>query len=726
MEAIYQKVIQLAGREYQYYAGLPFPAFLLGADGAFLRYNEEGRLLFQLPPEPSYLHKAGDFYIHPGDRQENLNRLRQAEKGQWLRHTVLDLKVGEEVKHVRDYSKAVWDESTGEVIGLLCLMVNISPGGRYHRFFKDLPVGIFSFRNEAGLINANPRFWEMHGYGSFQEVRHLPAAAFVRNPSELAELERRLEADGSVVNQYQEHARRDGSLFTAALSARVVKGSDGDIIGFEGILEDVSTEAIYFELVNDVPVGLYKIRVNEQGEHLLAHCNQQYARNRGAAAPEELLGRDMRQFHKSPEDFNRFQDELIRADEEGRFLVDYILEAFNGRGELRQYEVHAKPLRGPDGRILGSIGAERDVSDYWETKQQLDELTTDIGKVLHSYTSTLIHSKHTMDAVIRSFSSPGLQDKNGQLKEALILEQIYQQIGLLCQTLDKALENNEAAVQLGEEGVGQLRRLLGLLQNQQRGMAVQQLALVRDATLKIRDAARVMEQGNVPRELAKQWNRQINEILRLCSLAALSRGVDAILEMETVVNNLRSYVLTRVRHREPLKRLDIYDVVVGVARNMEEFAANRGVELRLNLKEIRNEYIDGYEDDLSRALLNIVHNAVKYSWSRRGDARVYVQVEGKKDAGQVYLSVENWGVPITQQELEEGLIFKVGYRGVNSSDRRRPGTGLGLYDARKVAEKHHGRLTITSQPSLGNPADDYTKPFVTTVTIQLPRNHNAV
>ena len=81
---------------------------------------------------------------------------------------------------------------------------------------------------------------------------------------------------------------------------------------------------------------------------------------------------------------------------------------------------------------------------------------------------------------------------------------------------------------------------------------------------------------------------------------------------------------------------------------------------------------------------------------------------------------------ITQEELEKGLIFKVGYRGVNSSDRRRPGTGLGLYDALKVAQKHKGHLNITSNPSLGNSREDYSNPFITTVSIQLPRNEHLI
>jgi signal transduction histidine kinase len=122
-----------------------------------------------------------------------------------------------------------------------------------------------------------------------------------------------------------------------------------------------------------------------------------------------------------------------------------------------------------------------------------------------------------------------------------------------------------------------------------------------------------------------------------------------------------------------------------------------------------------------RALLNILHNAIKYSWERRSPAKAFVLIEGWRDQHWVFLKVENWGVPITDKELQQGLIFKVGYRGINSSDRRRPGTGLGLYDTLKVIENHKGEMTISSDPSLGNAKDDYSNPFVTRVNLKLAR-----
>ncbi|MCB0614941.1 MAG: PAS domain S-box protein [Phaeodactylibacter sp.] len=729
MDTALQKIMDLAELEYRPCAGLPFAVYLVSREGVFLKYNEEAQAFFGLPAEPDFQHRVTDFYNQPGDREDYLSRLGRLERGQWLKNTTIDLKVNGQMRFVRDYTKAVWSEDGQAIAALLCLMVPINKGGRYHRLFNELPVGIFSFRKGSGLINANPRFVDMYGYDGLEEALFKAPADFIKYPEELEEMERRIWEKGSVSNEYQEHVRKDGSLFTAAVSARGVWDGDGNWVGTEGILEDVTMEAIYFRLVNEVPIGLYKVRINEQGEHILVHCNQHFANNRGAEAPEDLIGKDLRKWHISPQAFQDFHEALIRKDREGQSLVDYILPAYNGRGELRRYEVHVKLLKDSSGNIIGRVGAERDVTDYLDTKQQLDELTTDIGKVLHSYSSTLIHVKHTMDAVIRSFITKDLLlRENGMPDEERILGRISSEIGVLQNSVNNLLEKNRENRQF-EDGVGeQLERLISLLvrfSSEQSG--AQKLAIIRDGAIKIRELINdTVAKGNFPRELIKEARRQLREVLRLCSLATLGRGVDTVLEMESVVNNLRSYILTRVKYKEEPQRIDLYGLIIGAVRKMEEYAANRMVELRTNIKAIRNVYIDGYEDDLTRALLNILHNAIKYSWTRKGPGRAFVMIEGRMDADWININIENWGVAITQEELEKGLIFKVGYRGVNSSDRRRPGTGLGLYDALKVAEKHKGSLAITSNPSLGNSREDYSNPFITTVSIQLPRNEQLI
>lgn len=719
----FQNIIKLSEAVYLPYANLPFAVYLASAEGVFLQYNEEARQLFNLPATPSFSDNISTFYLHPKDRKQNLERLFQIEKGEWLRNTTIDLKIGATIKYVRDFTQAIWDEKGEQILAVLSMMVPISKVGRYHRLFNDLPVGIFSLRKEEGLVNANPRFLEMHGYDRLEEVLNKQAIDFLKYPSDFDDMRRRVDEEGRIIKDYQEHLRKDGTTFTASVSAKIIRGKDGKYIGTEGILEDVSTEAIFFKLVNDVPIGLYKVRINERGEHILLHCNQHFAVNRGMT-PEDMIGHDIREFHKSMEDFERFYKELIRKDEEGQHLMDYILEAYNGKGELRKYEVHLKLLKDADGQIIGRVGAEKDVTDYWETKEQVKELTTDIGKMLHSYTSTLIHSKQSMDAVVRSFVLKGDKKENGKdIDEDKTFEQIHHRISALSSILDKIVERNAERETVSGTTEAQMGRLLELLKSQaDRQMGVQQLAIIRDGTIKIKELMDQISRGPFPKEVIKQAKRELNEILRLCSLITLARGIEAILEMETVVNNLRSFILTRIKQKERVSKLDIYDILIGIARNMEEYASNRNIEIRLNIRNIRNEYVNGYENDLVRALLNVLHNAIKYSWVRRGPSRAFVSVEGKVDPDWLFITIENWGVPITQEELDKGLIFNVGYRGVNSSDRRRPGTGLGLYDTLRVVNKHKGHLTITSEPSLGNAQDDYSNPFITRVIIQLPRN----
>ena len=719
----YSSILHLVEEEYERYKDLPLAVCLLSKSGTFLRYNEACQGLFLLPKEANHEDNITDYYVHPKDRAENLSKLHGLPRTQWLEDTTLDLKVNGEVKYVRDYCKAIWDEESNEIIALLCLMINITQGGRYDRLFNELPIGIFSFRKEEGLVNANTRFIQMHGYNSLDEVYKLKEEAFISGIIDLAEMRWALKETGTVLKENLEHIRKDGTVFTAALHAKALKNSNEEVIGMEGFIEDISTETIYTKLVSEVPIGLYKVEINAAGEHIIVHCNQHFANHRGSKSPNDLIGKDIRIFHKSEEHFERYHNELIKKSETGGYLLDYIMEAYNSQNELRKLEVHGKILRDENNRIVGRVGAERDVTEYLETKEQLSELTTDFGKVLHSYSSTLIHSKHSMGAVIRSIISDDLKDKHGHLHEDTILNNIQQELKGLDRILNKLIEKNQSIQFFSTEKAGELSRLLNLLKGPDNAsIEIKKLALIRDGSIKIKELTADASKGKFPKELVKDLKRQLEEILRLCSLITLSRGVEAILEMETVVNNLRSYILTRVKQKEEQVRLDLFDIMVGAIRNMEEYAANRNVQINSNLKGLKGVFIDGYENDLVRTILNILHNAVKYSWVRKGPARAFITVEGKQDTDWVQLIVENWGVAITKKEIEEGLVFKVGYRGINSSDRRRPGTGLGLYDSMKVIEKHNGKLTISSKPSLGNPEEDYSKPFITKVIIQLPRN----
>jgi signal transduction histidine kinase len=123
----------------------------------------------------------------------------------------------------------------------------------------------------------------------------------------------------------------------------------------------------------------------------------------------------------------------------------------------------------------------------------------------------------------------------------------------------------------------------------------------------------------------------------------------------------------------------------------------------------------------------LLHNAVKYSWSRSATKRPWVTVEIHANEREVSVSFIDWGVPIAKDEIEEGLIFQLGYRGRLSKDRNRLGTGIGLTDVVQVAQTHGGSVTADSHPAsqyakAENEKGYYEQAFLTTVTLRLSRN----
>jgi signal transduction histidine kinase len=84
------------------------------------------------------------------------------------------------------------------------------------------------------------------------------------------------------------------------------------------------------------------------------------------------------------------------------------------------------------------------------------------------------------------------------------------------------------------------------------------------------------------------------------------------------------------------------------------------------------------------------------------------------------VSVENWGVPVPAEEIEGGLVFRIGFRGRMSGDRGRPGTGVGLADSLAIARAYLGTVEIQSRPAVGGDAANYGQAFVTTAHFEIP------
>jgi len=103
--------------------------------------------------------------------------------------------------------------------------------------------------------------------------------------------------------------------------------------------------------------------------------------------------------------------------------------------------------------------------------------------------------------------------------------------------------------------------------------------------------------------------------------------------------------------------------------------------------------VRGDRERLRQVVQNLVDNAVKYS-----PAGANVRVSASAEDGHVLVSVEDAGpgIPVDDQQL---IFEKFGRATVEGG---KPGTGLGLFIARSIAEAHGGSLEVDSAPARGS------------------------
>jgi signal transduction histidine kinase len=217
----------------------------------------------------------------------------------------------------------------------------------------------------------------------------------------------------------------------------------------------------------------------------------------------------------------------------------------------------------------------------------------------------------------------------------------------------------------------------------------------------------------------RDFFNKAKELERICCLIKTHQALDTITEVDYTARALREFVIFQQRQPDPPATIKISSLIQNAVYQLYSFAMHRKVEIEQEYQSCQAK-VKVEERSILRALSNLLYNAIKYSWYRELGRKPWVTVKAYSDEEKVYVEFQNYGVPITKEEIENELIFKFGYRGTYSGDRRRMGTGVGLSDARETARKHGGDLIIDSIPASGSNDSDYTKPFLTTATLILP------
>jgi signal transduction histidine kinase len=173
------------------------------------------------------------------------------------------------------------------------------------------------------------------------------------------------------------------------------------------------------------------------------------------------------------------------------------------------------------------------------------------------------------------------------------------------------------------------------------------------------------------------------------------------LRLSRLVADLRKLaeLETRPIERTPVNLGEILQEAVAVVQEQPE-AEEHKITLSLPQAPWPLPEVEGDEDLLLLALLNLLTNAVKFS-----QAGATVEVRAYEDAEMVIVEVADTGPGIPEGELP--YVWQELYRGHGA--RGVQGSGLGLALVRAITDRHGGQVTIRSRVRQG-----------TVVTMKLP------
>jgi PAS domain S-box-containing protein len=141
--------------------------------------------------------------------------------------------------------------------------------------------------------------------------------------------------------------------------------------------------------------------------------------------------------------------------------------------------------------------------------------------------------------------------------------------------------------------------------------------------------------------------------------------------------------------------LALADLVAGVVHRLEPKAQKYRVSLIMDEGVRSTPLVHADQARLSEVLFNLVDNAIRYT-PELGSVRIMARQEGRE----VVIAVSDTGVGIP--ESERSKLFNKFSRIENPLSGRERGTGLGLYFAKGVVEKHGGRIWVQSVTGNGS------------------------
>lgn len=702
--------------------------------GRFVYADSRAREFFGLPQDDGDLskHSITELYIFPAERESRLKKLK--ESGGNPISSVLSIRVKNETRLLFD--QCWYDGDQGGEKCYACVVNGIEDRVLFPKMFEEFPMGVYELDDNNNFVYFNKKAQEIFGFSTPIGLLGKNIGDFYVNPEDLDSYSKEVRDNG--------HAQRVIKFKHAKEKIIELECFTEHINEFKkarwGMIHDVTKRELYFRALDKMPTAYYYIEYDKKKEHKhigrIVHCNEQFANILGIPQKEDLIGRDVTDFYAYKEKAKEYYKHLDEADEQGEPVHDYPFDLMRvDNGQIIHVSVESHLVR-EGGKVIGREGTIRDISEkvklekqVKEHKDRLDRITADINNLIHTFLHPVLKFSGHAELFLQSGTLLYKSERNVIPPKTSLLElarQLENKLTLIINKLEAISSISERAAVLRIFFV-KTRNIynynLILAKKSSRLLANS----IRDAALCALDALeqggffnKNIKKGRLADVITDGFIQYLQDILfgYLLETARILKCETDMMKHE--VEALRRYINSGQKNGNAFRKHNLIKILEENIERFKPILAQRDIDIEFVFP--KNLMANISESNIDRVICNVLHNAHKYSYPGPGRV-VKIKARELESENMVELVISSLGIPIKQHEIDNGDIFRFGYRGEMAYQTDRDGTGVGLADAKEVIESHHGQITITSEP-VGDDGShpQYKTPYITTVAIRLPRS----
>jgi PAS domain S-box-containing protein len=294
---------------------------------------------------------------------------------------------------------------------------------RYRSIYENAVEGIFQTSPGGHLFTANPAMASMFDYESPEEmtqsISDLGEDLWV-DRSEREEFVRQVEEQGALLGFETRMWRRDGTVIWVSVNARAIRGANGELVGLEGTLQDITERKLYEERAQELvreqaarAEAEYSERqlrlVTDSAPVLIAHCdierrykfvNKAYAERFGTSR-EDIIGRRIPEVvgEEAYASFEQHVDAVLK----GQRVEFETKIAYKDNG-VRYVHAAYVPEFGEQGEVRGLVAVITDITERKRAEEEIRGLNENLESRVAERTSQLKEANEELESFSYSVS----------------------------------------------------------------------------------------------------------------------------------------------------------------------------------------------------------------------------------------------------------------------------------------------------------------------------------